>query len=237
MNRPKMMMLCLMITIAAAAQEKIDKIAKEIESKGVESTVVVRRNRESKKVYLRIQDYNFVSLNGKYANQLAEAFKKESENADHAVINKSVASRKNKTNTSATTKRYELLFTEKKTKKIYRLDITPSDDGNPSVRLRIIMRDNGVPANKGDYGVLQYDMLDLSDISNIMEKWSDKSFGNAVSILELSTDSLKDFIWKGSANQLKELNDLMELRWKELEKLQDKNKNSKKSKLKINRQA
>ena len=92
MNRLTMMLLWLMVSAAATAQGKIDKIVKEIESKGVEATVVVKRNSESKKMYLRIQTYFFRSKNGKYANQLVEAFREESEDADEAIMNKPVKS-------------------------------------------------------------------------------------------------------------------------------------------------
>ena len=50
MNRMKFILLSLMVSVVAMAQEKIEKIAKELESKGVEATVVVKRNSESKKV-------------------------------------------------------------------------------------------------------------------------------------------------------------------------------------------
>ena len=118
MNRLTMMLLWLMVSAAATAQGKIDKIVKEIESKGVEATVVVKRNSESKKMYLRIQTYFFRSKNGKYANQLVEAFREESEDADEAIMNKPVKSFI-KSGQTGTTKHYELVFTEKKVKKIY----------------------------------------------------------------------------------------------------------------------
>ena len=117
MNRMKFILLSLMVSVVAMAQEKIEKIAKELESKGVEATVVVKRNSESKKVYLRTQVYKFKSAGGKYANQLVEAFKSESENADEAVMNKPATSFSGKGGKNeGTTKRYQLVYNEGKVK-------------------------------------------------------------------------------------------------------------------------
>jgi len=210
MNRLTMMLLWLMVSAAATAQGKIDKIVKEIESKGVEATVVVKRNSESKKMYLRIQTYFFRSKNGKYANQLVEAFREESEDADEAIMNKPVKSFI-KSGQTGTTKHYELVFTEKKVKKIYMLDVASEKDGDPFVQLQIVMRDGNVPANKGDYKVFKYDLRDLSDATLLKaDEWNNLFSKNNVHVFELPTDSLKGINWQDAREQFKELKKQLE---------------------------
>ena len=214
MNRMKFILLSLMVSVVAMAQEKIEKIAKELESKGVEATVVVKRNSESKKVYLRTQVYKFKSAGGKYANQLVEAFKSESENADEAVMNKPATSFSGKGGKNeGTTKRYQLVYNEGTVKKIYMLDITSYKETDPSVKLQMVMRDRNVPANKGDYDVHKYDyrsqldenMLNLNDFGELFSKEN---------FLALA-DSMKAFDWDGFGKAMDDLGKQLDNSFKE----------------------
>lgn len=71
----------LAVSQMAFAQASIDRIAEELEQKGVECDKVVSRNPKTKKMVSMVKSYEFRSKDGNYAEQLKKAFEKEAENA------------------------------------------------------------------------------------------------------------------------------------------------------------
>ena len=72
----------------AKAQANIDRIAEELEQKGVECNKVVTRNPNTKKVLSVVKSYEFRSKDGKYAEKLKKAFAKEAENSSKEISEK-----------------------------------------------------------------------------------------------------------------------------------------------------
>ncbi|EFZ37159.1 hypothetical protein HMPREF0663_11217 [Hoylesella oralis ATCC 33269] len=147
----------LLILFAAAlampmsAQQRIGKIVKELESKGIEGSLVMKRNRQTKKVYMRSQSFIFISKENNYANMLVKAFKDESENADECYLNQSAQTlmgELGKGFTMGNMRKYTLVFSEGDVQTTYILKVETKDVPNKYVILQIITRYKSVPADE-----------------------------------------------------------------------------------------
>lgn len=191
MTRLTTLVVCLMVSAAAFSQQKIEKIVKELESKGVESSLVVKRNRDTKKVYMRSRKYDFISKNSNYANQLLAAFKADADEADEAYIN-------------APGKQNTLVFYEGSSKTIYKLNVRRKSNEDPRVTLEIVTRDTSVKPNKGDLDILTIDMgnysyIDLGEsIGERLKDYDWESIGGGIN------DRLKGYDWESLGKKIGE---------------------------------
>ena len=135
MRTEKIMMVIAiwLLSSCAIAQSSIDKIVDELEKKGVDVNYVAKRDPKTKQVYLQTKTLSFYSKEGKYANRLKEAFRKEGENAATETY-------------SHSGNNYTLVFKDGKKKYTYTLSITNKNDGNPLVNLAIVFRNYSIDA-------------------------------------------------------------------------------------------
>lgn len=118
----------------ALAQAEIDRIAKELEQKGVECDKVVNRNPSTKKIVSEVRTYVFRSKDGNYARQLKKAFSAEEENSTTAITENGGRS-------------MTLIFDTDGSHKVYRLEIG-NESADPRVKLNIIYNDNKVKVRR-----------------------------------------------------------------------------------------
>ena len=78
----------LAVSQLATAQAAIDRVAEELEQKGVECDKVVTRDPKTKKVKSIVKSYEFHSKDGNYVKQLKKAFAQEAENATTEISEK-----------------------------------------------------------------------------------------------------------------------------------------------------
>ena len=109
----------------ALAQAKIDRIAEELESKGVEYDRVVNRDPKTKKVTRIVKNYEFRSKDGKYAEKLRKAFADEAENATTEITEKGG-------------REQVLIFDDGERHMVYTLEIGKQEP-DPKVELNIII--------------------------------------------------------------------------------------------------
>jgi len=165
------MVVTLLICSSATAQSHIDKIVDELEQKGVDLSKVVKRNPETKKIISEFMELSFYSKDGKYANRLKEAFKKDAEDAVQEII-------KNHGNS------HLLIFIDGKKKASYQLEITPRSGKNPLVKLSIIIKDgnNNVHDRTDNRSFKNNPLEDLESLksSKDIEHLSDDSLLNYI---------------------------------------------------------
>ncbi len=70
MKRILTMIFSFLLVLPLMAQTSIEKVVSEIESKGVDGTVIIKRNPTTKKFISKTRCYNFISKNGNYAEKL-----------------------------------------------------------------------------------------------------------------------------------------------------------------------
>lgn len=159
-------MVAILCSINATAQSHIEKIMDELENNGVDVSKVVKRDPKTKKVYSITKSLSFYSKEGKYAKRLKEAFKKDAENAVEEVIG-------NHGNN------FVLKFIEGNKHSTYTLSISEGKDGNPLVRISMVMSDGDHPK----WGALNLNGLEsLKDLGNLdwerygndMERWDEE---------------------------------------------------------------
>ncbi len=136
MKRILMMISSLLLVLPLMAQTSIEKVVAEIESKGVDATVIIKRNPTTKKFISKTRCYNFISKNGNYAEKLIRAFKESSDNAIEYV-----QSRNN----------YVAKFISGSTITSYILNISNSSSQNPRVSLVITSKDKNYRAEIFDF--------------------------------------------------------------------------------------
>ncbi|MBQ3630958.1 MAG: DUF5024 domain-containing protein [Prevotella sp.] len=144
----------------ALAQAKIDRVAEELEKKGVEYDKVVNRDPKTKKVIRTVKSYEFRSKDGKYAQKLMNAFADEAENATTEISEKGG-------------REQTLIFDDGECHMIYTLEVSKQEP-DPKVELTIIV----------SYGKSKFFMLpglsatlsstlgdiDMSEIERFLEK-------------------------------------------------------------------
>ena len=151
-------MVAILCSINATAQSHIEKVMDELENNGVDVRKVVKRDPKTRKVYSITKSLSFYSKEGKYAQRLKEAFKKDAEDAVEEV-------------TSNHGNHYVLKFVEDNKYYTYSLSISEGKDGNPLVRLSMVMGEGAGPV----WGALNLDGLEsLKDLGN--QNW--EKFGN-----------------------------------------------------------
>ena len=109
----------------ALAQAEIDRVAEELEQKGVELGKVITRNPKTKKITKMVKTYEFRSKNGKYAEKLKKAFGKEAENSSKEIFEKGG-------------REWTLIFDSDDCHMVYTLQIG-SQEPDPRVELNIII--------------------------------------------------------------------------------------------------
>jgi hypothetical protein len=127
------MLISVLGSTTATAQNSIDRLVKELEGKGVDVNTVIRRNSKTKQIYLTIKDVSFISKDGNYARRLQQAFDKEGEDA----TNYSTGKRSGSVNSS-------IIYKQNKKTMIYNLTIR-GDKSQPRVSVSILIRDKSVP--------------------------------------------------------------------------------------------
>lgn len=157
-------MMAILCSINAIAQSNIEKIMAELENNGVDVSKVVKRDPKTKKILSITKSLSFYSKEGKYAKRLKEAFKKDAENAVREATHGH---------------HYVLDFEENNKYYTYSLSIYEGKDGNPLVRLSMMMREGDDPM----WGALELDGLQsqrdlgsqsLEGFGNDMERWGEK---------------------------------------------------------------
>ena len=166
--------LALMLSGSAMAQQRINKIVDELEQKGVDVNKVVKRDPKTKQILSTVKSFTFYSKEGKYANRLKEAFKKDAEDA----VTETVSNHGNE---------YTLVFRDGKRRATYMLSISDKSNSKennqiPRVYLSIDIREGG--SSNFDWGTLNLDGIDSlqdhlseydwSKFDDAMAEWSEK---------------------------------------------------------------
>ena len=167
MRKGKVMMVIAiwLLSSCAIAQSSIDKIVDELEKKGVDVSFVAKRDPKTKQVYMQTKTLCFYSKEGKYANRLKEAFRKEGENAATETY-------------SHSGNNYTLVFKDGKKRYTYTLTITNKSDGNPLVNLAIVFRNNSIVAEDDFWdkfhieGFNSIERLDSLNLDFDASKWT-----------------------------------------------------------------
>lgn len=166
MRKLAFLLLGMILTTSVSAQQKIENVIKKIEAEGVNGSLVVKRDKKSKKVSFKARDFNFISKDGNYARKLREAFEEESENATETYINTPSNNivfyngqrPKNDSNVYKST----LVFVEGNIKWTYVLTIKPIKGNDKLVTLQVIMKDKSVKL----YYNWDYNTSRMSDITS-----------------------------------------------------------------------
>lgn len=186
MKKLLLIFLAAALTMPVLAQQRIEKILKELESKGVEGSLVMKRNRQTKKIYMRSQNFSFLSKKNKYANMLVEAFKNESENADECYLNQSALAMMRMAGskfTMGSMRKYTLVFSEGDVQTTYILKVEEKDVPNKYVSLQIITRYKSVPADKPrfDFGLGSMNdgmEIDLNSVGDMLGSIDSLAWGH-----------------------------------------------------------
>lgn len=178
MRKFAFLLLGMILATSVSAQQKIENVIKKIEAEGVNGSLVVKRDKKSKKVSFKARDFNFISKDGNYARKLKEAFEKESENATETYINTpsnnivfyNGQQSKNDSNVYKST----LVFVEGNIKWTYVLTITPLKGNDKLVTLQVIMKDKSVKL----YYNWDYNTSSMSDITSYNDIFESDWFDN-----------------------------------------------------------
>lgn len=136
MKRILTMIFSFLLVLPLMAQTSIEKVVSEIESKGVDGTVIIKRNPTTKKFISKTRCYNFISKNGNYAEKLIRAFKESSDDAIEYVQSRNNCVAK---------------FTSGSTITSYILNISNSSSQNPRVSLVITSKNKNYRAEIFDF--------------------------------------------------------------------------------------
>lgn len=152
------------------AQAEIDRIAKELEQKGVECNKVVNRNPSTKKIVSEVRTYVFRSKDGNYARQLKKAFSAEEENSTTAITENGGRS-------------MTLIFDTDGSHKVYRLEIG-NESADPRVKLNIIYNDSKVKVRR-IYG-MDVEGFDMKPFNDYMDQ-----FGFRIDSFEIDAEKIR----------------------------------------------
>lgn len=122
---------CLLSFAPVAAQQKIDRLMDEIESRGVDVNTVIKRDKKTGKMTFMTRQMTFRSRKGNYAKKLERAFDEESRKA--VLVNHSNG-------------RYKLEFEDAEGNTSYYM--LTSGKGEPTVRLCKSFRGHGYTEDK-----------------------------------------------------------------------------------------
>ncbi len=186
MRKLAFLLLGMILTTSVSAQQKIENVIKKIEAEGVNGSLVVKRDKKSKKVSFKSRDFKFISKDGNYARKLKEAFEAESENATETYINTPSNNilfyngqrHSNDSNVYKST----LVFVEGNIKWTYVLTITPLKGNDKLVTLQVIMKDKSVKL----YYNWDYNTSSMSDITSYNDIFESDWFDN------MGTDKVKE---------------------------------------------
>ena len=122
---------CLLSFTPVAAQQKIDRLMDEIESRGVDVNTVIKRDKKTGKMTFMTRQMTFRSRKGNYAKKLERAFDEESRKA--VLVNHSNG-------------RYKLEFEDAEGNTSYYM--LTSGKGEPTVKLCKSFRGHGYTEEK-----------------------------------------------------------------------------------------
>ena len=122
---------CLLSFTPVAAQQKIDRLMDEIESRGVDVNTVIKRDKKTGKMTFMTRQMTFRSRKGNYAKKLERAFDEESRKA--VLVNHSNG-------------RYKLEFEDAEGNSSYYM--LTSGKGEPTVKLCKSFRGHGYTEEK-----------------------------------------------------------------------------------------
>lgn len=122
---------CLLSFTPVAAQQKIDRLMDEIESRGVDVNTVIKRDKKTGKMTFMTRQMTFRSRKGNYAKKLERAFDEESRKA--VLVNHSNG-------------RYKLEFEDAEGNTSYYM--LTSGKGEPTVKLCKSFRGHGYTEDK-----------------------------------------------------------------------------------------
>lgn len=140
------------------AQAEIDRVADELEQKGVELGKVITRNPKTKKIVKMVKTYEFRSKDGKYAEKLKQAFAKEAENSTKEISEKGG-------------REWTLIFDTDDSHMVYTLQID-SQKPDPKVELSIVVshgKQKSVRVFSPNFGE-----FDMDDFNEKMNEFNDK---------------------------------------------------------------
>lgn len=126
-----MVAACLLSFTPVAAQQKIDRLMDEIESRGVDVNTVIKRDKKTGKMTYMTRQMTFRSRKGNYAKKLERAFDEESRKA--VLVNHSNG-------------RYKLEFEDAEGNTSYYM--LTSGKGEPTVKLCKSFRGHGYTEDK-----------------------------------------------------------------------------------------
>lgn len=126
-----MVAACLLSFTPVAAQQKIDRLMDEIESRGVDVNTVIKRDKKTGKMTFMTRQMTFRSRKGNYAKKLERAFDEESRKA--VLVNHSNG-------------RYKLEFEDAEGNTSYYM--LTSGKGEPTVKLCKSFRGHGYTEDK-----------------------------------------------------------------------------------------
>ena len=121
-----MVAACLLSFTPVAAQQKIDRLMDEIESRGVDVNTVIKRDKKTGRMTFMTRQMTFRSRKGNYAKKLERAFDEESRKA--VLVNHSNG-------------RYKLEFEDAEGNTSYYM--LTSGKGEPTVKLCKSFRGHG----------------------------------------------------------------------------------------------
>ena len=126
-----LMAACLLSFTPVAAQQKIDRLMDEIESRGVDVNTVIKRDKKTGRMTFMTRQMTFRSRKGNYAKKLERAFDEESRKA--VLVNHSNG-------------RYKLEFEDAEGNTSYYM--LTSGKGEPTVKLCKSFRGHGYTEDK-----------------------------------------------------------------------------------------
>ena len=154
----------------ALAQAEIDRIAEELEQKGVECNKVVNRNPSTKKIVSEVRTYVFRSKDGNYARKLKKAFSAEEENSTTAITENGGRS-------------MTLIFDTDGSHKVYRLEIG-NESADPRVELNIIYNDSKVKVRR--IFSRDFEGFDMQSFNEYMDK-----IGHRVDSFQIDAEKIR----------------------------------------------
>lgn len=184
------LMTCWQMALGQAA---IDRIADELEQKGVECDKVVTRHPKTKKVTCIVKSYEFMSKDSNYANQLKKAFAKEAENATTEISEKGG-------------REWTLIFDSDDCHMVYNLEIGKQTP-DPKVELNIII----------NYGKKDRNVI-MKGFGNGMESFDMEKFKNGLEQYGIDMEKFETDMQKFQGDMQKYQRDLQKRFKSQIEK-------------------
>ena len=163
--------MLLVCSLQAGAQNRIEKIAKELEEKGVECNRVVSRNPNTKRITSTVKSYTFRSKDGVYAKKLEQAFAADAENSTTEVSDKGG-------------REWTLIFDTSEQHMLYTLEV--GKGVNPRVELNIIIKPQQNQRRGARLHVPDFGFLDQQSFTDSILRGTERQLRNLDSLINQS---------------------------------------------------